>query len=146
MRGVLMLAVLVSTALFGWAQEEPHYKPGENPYQDEFGFKLGEPIALYVEIEGTRFAELTVTPQGNVEPGKNVKCQVVMTGARVGSGRVEVLPVLLLEDQNGKSLDRLTPAPFKVRGERPFEYKDTVTVSGDSLAAAAKVWVYLEIR
>lgn len=146
MRGVLMLVVFASSALFGWAQEEPPYKPGENPYQDEFAFKLGEPIALYVEIEGTRFAQLTITPQGNVEPGKNVKCQVVMTGARVGSGRVEVLPVLLLEDQNGKSLDRLTPAPFKVRGERPFEYKDTITVSGDSLAASAKVWVYLEIR
>lgn len=146
MRGVVMLAVFASSALFGWAQEEPQYKPGENPYQDEFVLKLGEPIALYVEIDGTRFAQLTITPQGNVEPGKNVKCQVVMTGARVASGRVEVLPVLLLEDQNGKSLDRLTPAPFKVRGERPFEYRDTITASGDSLAAATKVWVYLEIR
>lgn len=146
MRGVVVLAVFASSALFGWAQEEPPYKPGENPYQDEFVFKLGEPIALYVEIEGTRFAELTITPQGNVEPGKNVKCQVVMTGARVASGRVEVLPVLLLEDQNGKRVDRLTPAPFKVRGERRFEYKDTITASGDSLAAAAKVWLYLEVR
>ncbi len=146
MRRVLMLAVFASGALCGWAQEEPRYKPGENPYQEEFVLKLGEPMALYVEIEGTRFAQLTIAPQGNVEPGKNVKCQVVITGARVASGRVEVLPVLLLEDQNGKSLDRLTPPPFKVRGERPFEYKETITASGDSLAVAAKVWVYLEIR
>lgn len=146
MRGVVMLVVFASSALFGWAQEAPQYKPGDNPYQDEFVLKLGEPIALYVEIDGTRFAELTIIPQGNVEPGKNVKCQIVVTGARLGSGRVEVLPVLLLEDQNGKSLDRLTPAPFKVRGERPFAYKDTITASGDSLAAATKVWVYLEVR
>lgn len=146
MRGVVMLAVFASSAFFGWAQEAPSYRQGENPYQDEFAFKAGEPIPLYVEIEGTRFAELTITPQGNVEPGKNVKCQIVMTGARVASGKVEILPVLLLEDTNGKSLDRLTPAPFKVRGERPFEYKDTITASGYSLSAAAKVWVYLEIR
>lgn len=144
-RGVLLMLFL-SSALLAWAQETADYRPGENPYQDEFVLKLGEPVKLYVEIEGTRFAELTITPQGNVERGKNVKCQVRITGARVASGRVEVLPVLLLEDENGKSLDRLTPPAFKVRGERTFEYKETATVSGDGLAAAAKVWVYLEVR
>lgn len=143
--GAVFLVFSASLGL-GLGQEEPAYKPGENPFQEEFALSLGQPIKVYVEVERTRFAELTLTPQGNVEPGKPVKCQVVITGARVASGKVEILPVLLLEDANGKSLDRVTPPPFKVRGERPFQYKETATVSGDSLASAAKVWVYLEVR
>ncbi|MGC8916534.1 MAG: hypothetical protein ACP5NF_06100 [Thermoanaerobaculum sp.] len=146
MRAAVAYLVVFAGVFGAWAQEEPSYRSGENPFQDEYQLKLGEPVKLYVDIEGTRFAELTIVPRGNVEPGKNVKCQVLMTGARVGSGKVEVLPVFLLEDGSGKSLERVTPPPFKVRGKRPFEYKETVTVGGDSLAAAAKVWVFLEIR
>lgn len=143
--GAVVLVFIANIGLL-WAQEQQTFRPGENPFQEEFTLTLGQPIKLYVEVEGTRFAELTIAPQGNVEPGKNVKCQVLMTGTRVAAGRAEVVLVLLLEDHNGKSLDRVTPPPFKVRGERTFEYKENVTVSGDSLAAAGKLWVYLEVR
>ncbi|MCX7894895.1 MAG: hypothetical protein N2447_02930 [Thermoanaerobaculum sp.] len=147
MRGMgAMVVVLILGLGVGWAQEEPSFQVVENPFQEEYALKLGEPVKLYVEVEGTRFADFTLTPQGNVEPGKTIKAQVMINGTRTASSRAEIVPVFLLEDANGKSLERVSPAPFKVRGSRPFEYRDTVNVSGDALAAAAKVWVYLEIR
>lgn len=140
---LVLVGCVVASAV--WAQEQPAYKQGDNPYQDEAVLTVGQPIKLYVEVQGTRFAELTLTPQGEVEAGKNVKCQVLLTGSRPVSGKAEVVPILLLEDGNGKSLERITLPRFKVRGERPFEYRETVSVSGDSLSAAAKVWIYLEV-
>jgi hypothetical protein len=128
-----------------FAQEQPAFRQGENPYQEELELALGQPVKLYVEVAGTRFAELTITPQAAVEPGKSVKCQVLITGSRPAAGKVEVTPIFLLEDANGKNLERLTPPKFKVKGERPFEYKETVTASGDALAAAVKLWVFLEV-
>jgi hypothetical protein len=141
----LFLAISL-TAGGAFAQEEPAFKPGENPYQEELPLTLSEPVKLYVEVEGTRFAELTLAPQGPVEPGKSVKCEVVLTGSRVASGKAEIVPIFLLEDSNGKSLERVTPSRFKVKGQRPFEFKDSVSVSGQALSQAAKVWVYLEVQ
>jgi len=140
---LFLACLLLSGGAF--AQEQPDFRQVENPYQEEVELTLGQPIKLYVEVAGTRFAELTITPQEPVEPGKVVKCEVVLTGSRPASGRVEVTPIFLLEDRDGRSLERLTPPKFKLKGGRNFTYAETATARGDALGAAAKLWVFLEV-
>ncbi|MGQ9496559.1 MAG: hypothetical protein ACUVRY_09995 [Thermoanaerobaculaceae bacterium] len=141
-------ALVLSVALLTWNAfgQETGFVTVENPFQDERPIKLGEPITLRIEVAQTQFLELTLTSQEEVEPGKIAKCQLTLTGQRQGSSKAEILPILLLEDEKGETLERLRPSPFKVKGNKPFEYRETLKVTGDALKAVARVWIYLEVR
>lgn len=141
-------ALLLPLVLLAWGAfaQETGFITVDNPFQDERPIKLGEPINLRIEVAETQFLELTLTPQEEIESGKTAKCQLRLTGQRQGSSKVEILPILLLENEGGETLERLTPTPFKVRGNKPFEYRETLKVTGDALRAVAKIWIYLEVR
>lgn len=141
-------ALVLSLVLLPWGAlgQETGFVTVDNPFQDERPIKLGEPITLRIEVAETRFLELTLTCQEELEPGKTAKCQLTLTGQRQGSSKAEILPILLLEDENGETLERLTPSPFKVKGNKPFEHQETLKVTGNALKAVAKIWIYLEVK
>ncbi|MFI5143205.1 MAG: hypothetical protein ACHQQS_10860 [Thermoanaerobaculales bacterium] len=136
-------ALLIAGTLGG--QQTSGYPPGDNPFQAEYDFALGQPVQLHVDVQGVRFDALTVVALEAVKSGAKTRCEVQVTGTNAAEKRATVTTVLLLEDASGKGLDRLTLEAFKVKPAKPIEEKQRLTVAADSLSSATKVYVFVQV-
>ncbi len=145
MRRVVFALVAAMVAGAVVAQENPAYSPGENPYQGDFPFTLGQPVGLHVDIQGVRLDSLTVTALGEVRPGEKVKCEAVLAGNNTSERKASLTTVLLLEDADGKALERVSLESFKAKSKREFQERQKVAVAGEALAAARKVYLFVQL-
>ncbi len=145
MRRVVFALVSALIAGASVAQQAPAYASGENPFQGDFAFKLGEAVGVHVDIQGVRLDTVTVTALGEVRPGEKVKCEAVVAGNNTADKKASLTVVLLLEDANGKGLEKVALDTFKVKSGKEFQERQKVTVEGDTLAAARKVYLFVQI-
>jgi len=142
-----VLFALAATLVTGLAfpQAGPAYAPAENPFQGDYGFTLGRPTELRVDIQGVRLDAITLVAEGEVRAGATVKCQVAVAGASVAAKKATLTVVLLLEDADGRNLERVKLEPFKVKPGKPFDERQKVTAGGSTLAAAKRVYVFVQV-
>jgi hypothetical protein len=121
--------------------------PAENPYQAEFDFTLGKPVEMRVDVGGVSLETILITAREEVRPGAPIKCDVQFVGNNASDKKVTLTTVLLLEDAGGKGLNqgRISLEAFKVKGGRTFDEKQVVTIAGDTLSQAVKVYVLVEV-
>jgi len=143
-RVMFALAATLVTGL-AFSQAGPAHAPAENPFQADFGFTLGQPTALWVDIQGVRVDGITLIALGEVRAGETVKCQLEVAGASVAEKKATLTVVLLLEDADGRNLERVKLEPFKVKPGKPFDEKQKVTAEGSALATAARVYVFVQV-
>ncbi len=143
-RPVVTLALALVAGVVS-AQESPTYAPGENPFQAEYSFALGQPVEMRVVVDGVRLDDLTLAAAADVRPGEKVTCNVVMAGSSTAQKKATLTTVLLLEDANSKGLGRVTLDPFKAKSGKNFREEQTVTADGDALIGARKVYVFIQI-
>jgi hypothetical protein len=127
------------------AQQSPVYTPEDNPFQGEFTFVLGQPIDLHIIVQGVRLDSLTLSTLAEVRPGEKVKCAIVVAGKNTSDKLASVTTALLLEDGDGKALERVVLDPFKAKAGKEFKNKQAGPVAGDTLASARKVYLFFEI-
>lgn len=146
MRRLVVVIALTFLALMTMAQEAA-YAPSENPFQNEFDFSIGRVIPLRADVRGVRLDSVALMPAEAVEAGKPVRCEVELTGNNLTDGKVGIGTVLLLEDANSKGLagGRLQLEPFKVKAGRTFAQRLPVSVKGEVLMQAVKVYVLVQI-
>jgi hypothetical protein len=128
-----------------WAQASPAYAPAENPFQGEYAFTLGQPVELRVEVEGVRLDNVAVTALQEVRAGESVKCEVRVVGSSVAAKKATLTTVLLLEDRDGRGLERISLDLFRVKSGKPFDEKQKIRVGGDALTGASKVYVFVQL-
>jgi|GEM_PF-1318932 len=149
-RGGVALAAALLAASVGAQQSEvvPQrpYTQAESPFMVELDFSLPEPVDLFVEIGGVRLDRVRIDPQGAVEEGASVRCQVTATGSHTGGARPAVSIVMLLEDRDGKGLERVAMDDFRPARGRPFEEVQRKQVSGAALLAARKIFIMVELK
>lgn len=143
-RVIAGMAMLLVTGVLH-AQEPSGYSPGDNPFQADYAFALGRAIQLRVDVQGARFDAVVANALDEVKAGAKVKCEIQFSGSNAGEKKIALTMVLLLEDAEGKGLERLTLDSFKVKPGRTFDDRQKLTVSGDALAAAAKVYVFIRV-
>jgi hypothetical protein len=129
-------------AAFSFAQG---YTPGENPFQNEYDFALGKSIKLRVDVHGVRLDTLTVVALGDVRAGEKVKCEVEVAGSNETDKKATLTAVLLFENADGKGIERITLEQFKAKTSRAFDEKQKISVAGDTLLAASKMYVFVQI-
>ena len=145
MKRVLFALGATLVAGFAFSQATPTYAPAENPFQGDYGFALGRPTELRVDVQGVRLDGITLVAQGEVRAGETVKCQVEVAGASVAEKKATLTVVLLLEDADGRNLERVMLAPFKVKPGKPFDEKQKVIAEGSTLTTAARVYVFVQV-
>lgn len=142
----LMIALL---ALLSWtvvaAQETAQYKDVENPYQADFEFVPGRPVDLHVAITGVQFESLAVVPQTAAAEGNAVDCDFELDGTSVAEKKFKVTTVVLFEGSDGRGIQRTSLEPFKVKPGKPFFEKQTLSVPGDALTGAKKVYIFIQL-
>ncbi|GEM_PF-1147476 len=146
MRCAMGLIALTFLALVATAQDAA-YAPSENPFQNEYDFSIGRVIPLKVDVQGVRLDTLTLMPSQAVEAGKPVRCEVELVGNNLTNGKVQLSTVLLLEDASSKGLvdGRLQLEAFKVKANRAFTQRLPVSIPGEVLNRAAKVYVLIQV-
>jgi hypothetical protein len=144
-RGLGVPVLVLGMVAAATAQDTASYRNSDNPYQGDHAVTLGAPVDLHVAVAGVRFATLTVTAAQEVKAGETVRCQITLSGDSAASAKAVVTAVLLLEDKNGRGLDRLSLDTFKVKPGRTFDERQTLKVAGDSLVATSRVYVLLEV-
>ncbi len=146
MRGSLLVGVLLLGVLSAAAQEAPTYRASDNPFQEDLPFALGQPLSLMADVGGVRLATLIIRPRGEVQAGSPAACEVQLDGSNQRETKVEVDAALLLEDEEGRGIDRAHMEPFKVKAGRDFSESSKVTVQGSALLSAKRIYVYIEVR
>jgi hypothetical protein len=147
MRRVSVVLSLVTLLSLTMATSGRSGTPAENPYQAELDFALGKAVEMRVEVSGVNLETITVTARDAVRAGTNIKCDVEIVGNNTSEKKATVTTVLLLEDETGKGLSqgRITLDPFKVKSGKTFDETQTVTIPGDVLSAAVKVYLLVEV-
>ncbi len=147
--GVALAAALLAASLGAQQSDEAaqrSYTLAESPYMVELDFTLSAPVDLFVEIGGVRLEGVRIDPQGAVEEGASVRCQLTAYGGHTGGARPTVYIAMLLEDENGKGLERVAMDEFRPARGRPFEEVQRKQVSGTALLAARKIFVMVEVK
>ncbi|MBZ5588402.1 MAG: hypothetical protein LAO05_07555 [Acidobacteriia bacterium] len=145
MRRVIFALVVALVGGFVCAQENPGYTAEDNPFQGEFAFAVGEPVGLHIILQGVRLESLTLTTLAEVRAGEKVKCAIVVAGKNTVDKPASVATALLLEDGDGKALERVVLDPFKAKSGKDFKNKQQGGIAGDALVAARKVYLFFEI-
>jgi hypothetical protein len=143
-----MTLALAATVIVGLAaaQPGPEYAPADNPFQRDYGFTLGQPVELRVQVEGIRLDRIAVSAQDEVRAGESVRCEVQVVGSSVAAKKAKLTTVLLLEDHEGRGLERIQLDPFKVKNGRPFDETQKATIGGDALLGASRVYIFIQVE
>ncbi len=146
MRRVMLALAGTLVAALSLAQETPGYTAADNPFQNDYEFALGKPIRLRAIVEGVRLDTLNTVALTEVRPGEKVRCEVELAGTNEADRKATITVILLLEDDAGKGLERIALDPFKLKSARPFNEKQRVSIGGDTLRAAVKIYVFIQVE
>ena len=145
MKRVFFALVVALAAGGAMAQDTPAYAPGENPFQGDYAITIGQPVVVRVDVQGVHLDGVTVTPLAEVKSGEKVKCEVAVDGANTAERKAELTTVLLLEDGNGKPLERVTLDAFKVKPGREFRERQRLQVDAATLTEAKRVYLFVQV-
>ncbi|NOZ93141.1 MAG: hypothetical protein GXP47_00160 [Acidobacteria bacterium] len=143
---VLSLILVLAGTLQGLAQNAD-FATVDNPYQGEVPFTLGKPSSPMVEIAGIRWSTIRLIPSTTaLESGRRIRTVVEVTLENTMRSRAKVLIVLLFEDGDGNGLDRVELKPITVGGGKKKIFKQKIKVQSDVLGAAAKLYLFAEVK
>jgi hypothetical protein len=140
---VLALACAAPLAAQGDATRQ-----SPNPYQEEIAFELGRQLAVNVEVEGVRWVAVRVAPPEGEQPAPGVDGTVLVDLSFDNRSRrgVDLVVALLLEDEKGAPLQRLSCPEVHLGGGKAREFRHSFTAPGDVLLAARRVYLFLEVQ
>ena len=142
------LVVLIGLSI----QAFPEDKTGdiqavESPYQGEYLFKAGQPLEIQLQIDGVYWSGFGINPgkPDKLKSGETHRIEVVNRLENVSKHGVKFALVVLLEDTDGKMLERLRLSPVKLSKGKYRTDRQKFKVSDDSLINLAKVYFFAEI-
>ena len=127
--------------------QNPDWRIVENPYQEDIEYSIGTTHAPMIEVDGIRWRSFSLErPDFDlVGDDETVDTKVVFEFENRRTKSVKILVILLLEDENGDPIDRITAKPFKLTGGRLKERKETAKLNVGDLKAARRVYLFFEI-
>ncbi len=140
----LIIGLAMATAS---AQEKPLRQVG-NPYQEELPYRIGSDLEPAIDIEGIRWQRVRLTPKdgGDPEAGRD---HVVVAELQFDSqrrGGVTLTVVLLLQDETGGELHRLTSPAFRLGSNKTKTFEPKFSISGDDLLATRSMYLFCRVE
>jgi hypothetical protein len=138
-------AAFLATAGVVAAQE---YAASPNPYQGEFAYTVDSELKPLVEVEGVRWPTLRVAPKSpnDVRSGQSVAVNIAYDLENVRDQGAKVVIVVLFEDAQGNSLDRVECDPVQVASGSVKSFRQKAKLQGDVLLSTARLYLFLEVQ
>ena len=143
------LAVVVAAVCAApLAAQDDAARQSPNPYQEDRPFELGRDLAVNVEVEGVRWVAVRVaTAEGEQpQPGVDGPVSVDLRFDNRSNRGVDLIVALLLEDEAGERLQRLSCPEVHLGGGKAREFRHSFTVPGDALLAARRLYLFLQVQ
>jgi hypothetical protein len=140
-------AALLPWCLAGEAfAQEGGFRTVASPFQQEFDYTVGDELRPQVEVDGVRWIRFAVAvrDEKGVADDKPVPVEVTFE-LRGGTENAEVQLVVLLENEHGRLLHRLSCDPVKAGRERVKEIVQRHKVPRAALEQTRKVYLYFEV-
>jgi len=141
----LVVAGLVAAAGSPTAQE---YETSSSPYQGDYAYTIGQDLSPNVEIDGVRWRGLRIAPKSDRElpSGKAVKTEIVFDFENTNTGDATLTVVILFEDAQGNSLDRIECDPERVPDGESREFLQKYKIQGDVLRSTENLYLFCEVE
>lgn len=148
---ILVLPLLLLTAMApALAQEEStgDWRQVQSPFQEEFAYAVGDDLRPGVEIDGLRWLRLNLATKGDreIQAGEDTPVILTMEFENRAESSREARIILLLEDADGRPLERLTLDDVKVGGGRVEEDRQKLKINGDALLNLSELYIFCEIE
>jgi hypothetical protein len=143
-----LAVMLVVAGAAPLAAQDDAVRTATNPYQEDRPFELGRDVAVNVEVEGVRWlAARVATPEGErPQPGVEHTVSVDLRFDNRSKRGVDLVVALLLEDDRGAPLQRLSCPEVHLGGGKAREFRHSFTAPGDVLLAARRVYLFLQVK
>ncbi|PWB68540.1 MAG: hypothetical protein C3F15_16165 [Holophagae bacterium] len=130
------------------AAQDDAVRQSPNPYQEDRPFELGRELAVNVEVEGVRWVAVRVAAAGTEQPqpGVDGAVSVDLRFDNRSKRGVDLVVALLLEDEAGDRLQRLSYPKVHLGGGKAREFRHSFTVPGDALLAARRLYLFLQLQ
>ena len=126
--------------------QDADYAAVESPFQDEFDYRIGADLKPLVAVDGVRWIRFAVRSRSDreYEPAQPVPVSVEVDLFNNGDS-ADVLLIVLFEDENGTSLDRLELGRIKAGRGRLKEEVQKHKITQSVLEATRKVYLFFEV-
>ena len=147
-RGTILVAALVvwMCVTEPAAAQNRDYAPVTSPFQEDFEYQVGAELRPGVEVDGVRWMRFSIRPRTDreYERDKVVPVTVEVDLLNTGDG-ADVLLIILSEDENGTSLDRLELDGIKAGRDRLREVAQKHKVIASVLEDTRRVYLFFEV-
>ncbi len=147
-RGAIVAAALMALCLAATpaAAQNADYTTAANPFQDDFDYEIGADLRPLVAVDGVRWIRFAIRPRSDREydPTKEVPIMVEVDVLNNGES-ADVLLIVLFEDENGNSLDRLELDTVKAGRGRLREEIQKHKITGSVLEATRSLYLFFEV-
>jgi len=143
------LVVLISWVPLLWAQDSASApKEVDSPYQAEMNYHPGDLLELNLIIDGIRWStfKLDAGDLSDLKSGNTTKIEVTNTLENVGSHTRSLSLVILLEDEKGSMLKRLTLGSIKLSKGKYRSDHQKFKVMDENLMELAKIYIFAETK
>jgi hypothetical protein len=143
----------MAAALIAWsfttpsaAAQDADYTAVDNPFQEEFDYRVGADLRPLVAVDGVRWIRFSIRPRSDreFEPAKPVPVTVEVDVLNNGDS-ADVLLIVLLEDENGTKLERLELDKIRAGRDRLREEVQKHKITESVLEATRKVYLFFEV-
>jgi hypothetical protein len=143
----------MAAALIAWsfttssaAAQDADYTAVDNPFQEEFEYRIGADLRPLVAVDGVRWIRFSIQPRSDreFEPTKPVPVTVEIDVLNNGDS-ADVLLIVLLEDENGTKLERLELDKIGAGRGRLREEVQKHKITESVLEATRKVYLFFEV-
>lgn len=119
----------------------------ENPYQEDIEYSIGDSHSPRIEVEEVRWRALKIDgpDRATLFPGDEVEIDITLEFENRRNKSAKILVILLLEDAEGRPLDRIEMKQFKLAAGRLKERKESTTISETNYKAVERVYVFFEV-
>jgi hypothetical protein len=128
--------------------QEVEYRPVDNPFQDDFEYRIGTDLQPNVEVEGVRWTRFAIHIKKSQEivADKDMPVTVELEFVNSNQEKAKVLVIALLEDSGGAPLDRVECKPVTTSTNRLKESVQKFKLRGSVLEATRRVYLFLEVE
>ena len=129
------------------AQDEP-VRVLEGVYQEDVAYRVGDQLEPRVEVDGVRWLEVSVAPRDGEEltADQDARVEVRLSFDNRERRGATLIVVLLLEDEEGGQLHRLSLPEMRLGGNRAKEYDHKEQVPGQALLDTRRMYLFFRVQ
>ncbi len=147
-RGLSILGLTAVSLIGATTLDAQQVEQATSPFQAEFEYRIGDELRPQVSVDGVLIDLIRIAPRRAEAISEEGETDVEITWSfsNAGSRTARVLLVLLLEDEQSTSLERVELPATRVASGKTKDDTTRTSIRGRALLDTRKLYVYCELE